>query len=62
MIMANNQRWVPMLASVGIGAAAYYSMTKGQGMGKMMQQVMPFGATNNTSNQSGQAYQSNQLQ
>ncbi|WP_053217327.1 hypothetical protein [Virgibacillus senegalensis] len=33
--------WIPLIASVGIGAAAYYSMTKGQGLGKTIQQSMP---------------------
>jgi hypothetical protein len=33
--------WLPLLASAGIGAAAYYSMTKGKNMGQAMQAVMP---------------------
>ncbi|WP_077624245.1 hypothetical protein [Sediminibacillus massiliensis] len=41
MAKRNNNMWIPLVASVGIGAAAYYSMTKGQGMGKTIQQSMP---------------------
>ncbi|SDK37387.1 hypothetical protein [Sediminibacillus albus] len=33
--------WIPIIASVGIGAAAYYSMTKGNGLGKTIQSSMP---------------------
>ncbi|MCP8615533.1 hypothetical protein [Salirhabdus salicampi] len=33
--------WLPLAASVGIGVAAYYSMTKGQGIGKTVQQFLP---------------------
>ncbi|WP_226037356.1 hypothetical protein [Aquibacillus saliphilus] len=41
--MANQQRgrMMPIVASVGIGAAAYYSMTRGKGVGNMAQQFMP---------------------
>lgn len=35
--------WLPLMASVGVGAATYYNMTKnGQGMGQTMQQMVPF--------------------
>ncbi|MDC3414677.1 hypothetical protein NC797_06775 [Aquibacillus sp. 3ASR75-11] len=68
--MDNKQgMWVPLLASVGVGAAAYYSMTRGQGIGKIMQQAIPFASSmGNTSAQSQQSqqptstYQTNQLQ
>ncbi|WP_257348528.1 hypothetical protein [Pseudalkalibacillus decolorationis] len=35
------QMWLPLVASAGIGVAAYYSMTKGQGTGKTIQQFVP---------------------
>ncbi|CAH0344135.1 hypothetical protein [Bacillus sp. CECT 9360] len=35
------QIWFPLLASAGIGAAAFYSMTRGQGMGQTLQQFLP---------------------
>lgn len=35
------QVWLPILASAGIGVAAYYSMTRGQGTGKTLQQYVP---------------------
>jgi hypothetical protein len=41
MDMQKQQVWLPLLASAGIGAAAYYSMTQGQGMGKTVQQFVP---------------------
>ncbi|MBM7573202.1 hypothetical protein [Aquibacillus albus] len=57
----NNQRGrvLPILASVGIGAAAYYSMTRGKGMGNMAQQFIPFGGNQN---QQGQQQQNQQQQ
>lgn len=39
--MNNKQQWLPIVASIGIGAAAYYSMTKGKGIGKTVKQMMP---------------------
>ncbi|HEX7063540.1 MAG TPA: hypothetical protein VF199_00600, partial [Bacillales bacterium] len=43
MQMRQKGMWLPLMASVGIGAAAYYSMTKnGRSMGKTMQQMVPF--------------------
>jgi hypothetical protein len=39
--MQKQQVWLPLLASAGIGAAAFYSMTQGQGMGKTVQQFVP---------------------
>lgn len=38
------QIWFPLLASAGIGAAAFYSMTRGQGMGQTLQQFLPLAA------------------
>lgn len=41
--MQNQQgMWLPLVASIGIGAAAFYSMTRGEGMGKTAQQFVPF--------------------
>ena len=41
--MGRNDMWVPLLASVGVGAATYYTMTKNnQSIGQTMQQVVPF--------------------
>lgn len=38
-----NQNWLPIIASVGIGAATYYTMTqKKQGLGQTVQKVLPF--------------------
>ncbi len=35
--------WLPIIASVGVGAAAYYSMTKNnQSLGRTVQNVLPF--------------------
>jgi hypothetical protein len=48
------QNWLPIVASVGIGAAAYLSMKKGNSLGKVVQKYMPFGGnttpTNNANN------------
>jgi hypothetical protein len=37
----NRNRIVPILASVGIGAAAYYSMRRGKTVGDVAQQAIP---------------------
>ncbi len=35
--------WLPIIASVGVGAATFYSMTKhDQNIGQAMQQMIPF--------------------
>ncbi|MDY0405294.1 hypothetical protein P5G51_007675 [Virgibacillus sp. 179-BFC.A HS] len=35
--------WLPLVASVGVGAATFYSMTKHeQGLGQTMQKMIPF--------------------
>ncbi|MBT2755529.1 hypothetical protein J7E71_06090 [Mesobacillus foraminis] len=39
--MRRQGMWLPILASAGIGAAAYYSMTKGKNISQAMQSVMP---------------------
>ncbi|MFD1851164.1 hypothetical protein [Oceanobacillus bengalensis] len=41
--MQKNQMWLPLLASVGVGAATYYTMTRNnQSLGQTVQKVMPF--------------------
>lgn len=43
MQMQKNGMWIPLIASVGVGAATFYTMTKNnQGMGQTMQQMVPF--------------------
>ncbi|HET7628495.1 MAG TPA: hypothetical protein VFK44_08930 [Bacillales bacterium] len=43
MQMRNNNVWIPIVASVGVGAAAYYSMTKGgKNIQNALQQMVPF--------------------
>ncbi|WP_179151833.1 hypothetical protein [Oceanobacillus senegalensis] len=38
-----NQNWLPIIASVGIGAATYYTMTRNnQTLGQTVQKVLPF--------------------
>ncbi|MFY4776955.1 hypothetical protein [Metabacillus sp. RGM 3146] len=40
--MEKQQIWLPLIAAAGIGAAAFYSMTKGQkSIGQSMQQFVP---------------------
>lgn len=45
--------WLPLIASVGVGAATFYSMRNGKGMGQTIQQMIPFvaGMKNNNSSQ-----------
>ncbi|WP_067727036.1 hypothetical protein [Oceanobacillus damuensis] len=41
--MQKNGNWLPILASVGVGAAAYYTMTRNnQNLGQTVQKMMPF--------------------
>ncbi|SET59773.1 hypothetical protein SAMN05421676_10622 [Salinibacillus kushneri] len=60
--MARQQRnnWLPILASVGIGAAAYYSMRRGNGVGNMVQRAVGMGTQNQGQSQI-QNHQTNQL-
>ncbi|WP_228550221.1 hypothetical protein [Salinibacillus xinjiangensis] len=61
--MANQQRnWLPIVASVGIGAAAYYSMKRGSGMGNLVQKFGPLMTGMGGQNQSQQNQQTSQLQ
>jgi hypothetical protein len=57
MTMQNNRNWLPIVASVGIGAAAYYSMKKGNGMGSMVQKFAPFMTGMGGGNNAGQTNQ-----
>ncbi|GGB61276.1 hypothetical protein F3157_19215 [Virgibacillus dakarensis] len=41
--MQKNGMWIPLIASVGVGAATFYSMTKNnQGLGQTMEKMVPF--------------------
>lgn len=41
--MEKNSIWLPLVASVGIGAATFYSMTnQQQNVGQALQQAAPF--------------------
>ncbi|WP_187695385.1 hypothetical protein [Oceanobacillus piezotolerans] len=38
-----NQMWLPLIASVGVGAATYYTMTRNnQSLSQTVQKIMPF--------------------
>lgn len=40
--MQKNGMWLPVIASIGVGAATYYSMTKNnQNIGQTMQNMVP---------------------
>lgn len=50
--------WIPLLASVGVGAATYYTMTKnnqnfGQAMEKMIPLVSQMGGSSQNESNSG---------
>ena len=56
--MQNNGVWIPLIASVGVGAATFYSMTKhNQNLGQTMQQMIPLVAQMNGGNSGGQQQQ-----
>jgi hypothetical protein len=41
--MQKNMAWLPIVASVGVGAATYYTMTRNnQNLGQTVQKMMPF--------------------
>lgn len=49
--MNKNNVWIPIVASIGVGAATYYAMSKNnQGIRSAIQQVLPIVSqvTNNT--------------
>ncbi|PLS18204.1 hypothetical protein CVD28_07900 [Bacillus sp. M6-12] len=54
------QIWFPLLASVGIGAAAFYSMTKGQGMAQTLQKFIPLATGMGGQGQQMQQHQNQQ--
>ncbi|MFC2948700.1 hypothetical protein [Virgibacillus sediminis] len=40
--MRRNEMWLPLIASVGVGAATYYTMTRNdQNFGEAMQKMIP---------------------
>lgn len=51
--MKRNGIWLPLIASIGVGAATFYSMSKNnqgnQGIDQMMQQFVPGNSTNSGS-------------
>lgn len=56
--------WLTILASVGVGAAAYYTISKSdQPINKAIESVTPMisGMTNNNSNNTGNSSNSGQL-
>lgn len=41
--MNKNGMWIPLIASVGVGAATYYTLSKkNQTIGETMEKVLPF--------------------
>ncbi|SHF80707.1 hypothetical protein SAMN05216225_100594 [Ornithinibacillus halophilus] len=41
--MQKNGMWLPLIASVGVGAATYYTMSKNnQNLGQTVSKVVPF--------------------
>ncbi|PAV30102.1 hypothetical protein CIL05_06460 [Virgibacillus profundi] len=52
--MQKNGMWLPLIASVGVGAATYYTMTKNnQNLGQTMQKMVPFVSQMSGGNNSG---------
>jgi len=44
--------WIPLIASVGVGAAAYYTLSKkNHTIGQTMEKVLPFVSEMSSSNQ-----------
>jgi len=64
--MQNNQGiWLPLIASVGVGAATYFTMTNNNSnIGQTVQQMVPIVASmaGHQSNQTNQANQTQQNQ
>ncbi|GAB3792192.1 hypothetical protein [Virgibacillus kimchii] len=53
--MQKNGVWIPLIASVGVGAATFYSMTSNnQNLGQTMQQMIPLVSQMNGNNGGGQ--------
>ncbi|MEN1968161.1 hypothetical protein WMZ97_08820 [Lentibacillus sp. N15] len=41
--MQKSEMWIPLITSVGVGAATYYSMTKNnQNFGQAIEKMVPF--------------------
>lgn len=58
MVHLKNETWIPIIASVGVGAATFYTMTKhNQSVGQTVQKMIPFvsqmGGNNDNSGQLG---------
>ncbi|KKK35259.1 hypothetical protein WQ57_17405 [Mesobacillus campisalis] len=54
--LRGQRMWLPILASAGIGAAAYYSMTRGKNVGQAMQAVLPIVSNLTGKGSRGQQY------
>lgn len=55
--MQKNDMWLPIIASIGVGAATYYTMSKNNhSIGQTFQKVVPFVTqmSNNNGNDSQQ--------
>lgn len=60
--MNNNNIWVPLLASVGVGAATYYTMTRhNQGFGQTMQKMLPIVSEMTNMNSETQIFNSHDM-
>jgi len=61
--MQNKQGiWLPLLASVGVGAATYYTMTKNNSnFGQTVQKMAPIVASMGSGNNQNEGQQSGQL-
>lgn len=50
--MQKSNKWIPIITSVGVGAATFYTLSKqNQGMEATLQKVMPFLTQMTESNQ-----------
>ncbi|MEB5458474.1 hypothetical protein U8M14_21470 [Virgibacillus pantothenticus] len=53
MMVQKSGMWIPIIASVGVGAATFYTMTKNnQNFGQTMQKMIPFVSQMSNSNAS----------
>ena len=54
--MQKNNVWLPLLASIGVGAATYYTISKNnQSIGQTMQKVIPFVSQMSAGGNTGQS-------
>jgi len=54
--------WIPLIASVGVGAAAYYTLSKkNHTIGQTMEKVLPFVSEMSSSSSNSSSNQSNQM-